>query len=165
MTADMCRLRSEKEARKHMQRRKKRKREKAAEGGEAPEQPAAQQEQAGADTLVAASDLLAPLQVLCTPPLQQQASLPCCLPFAESTCKAAPTPEALPAQVLRAKHKVKAFAFAPRPSKGSAATCTLALGNNSIEVQTCICSPCQRCGPLLHAHKPTFTLTSLVHEP
>jgi hypothetical protein len=39
--------------------------------------------------------------------------------------------------VLRAKHKVKAFAFAPRPSKGSVATCTLALGNNSIEVGLC----------------------------
>ena len=39
-------------------------------------------------------------------------------------------------QVLRAKQKIKAFAFAPRPAKGSVATLCLALANNAIEVST-----------------------------
>ena len=38
--------------------------------------------------------------------------------------------------MLRAKQKIKAFVFAPRPAKGSAATLCLALGNNAIEVRT-----------------------------
>lgn len=134
--ADMCRLRSEKEARKYMQRRKKRKREKAAEGAEAAaEQPAAEHDQDGADTSVAASDLLAPMQVLLAFLLSRRVAhvlFPLlCVPLRGCSTHLSK----LLAQVLRAKQKVKAFAFAPRPSKGSVATCTLALGNNSIEVR------------------------------
>ena len=37
-------------------------------------------------------------------------------------------------QVLRTKHKVKAFSFAAKAPKGCAASITLALGNNTLEV-------------------------------
>lgn len=57
------RLRSEKEARKHMQRRKKRKRDKAS-GGDAQQNGAAAPEADAAGYAVMASDLLAPLQVI-----------------------------------------------------------------------------------------------------
>ncbi len=50
-------------------------------------------------------------------------------------------------QIIRTKHKLKAFAFAAKAPKGCAASLTLALGNNTLEV----CShaflyerPCQR---------------------
>jgi hypothetical protein len=59
-----------------MQRRKKRKREKATtEKEEAAEQPAADQEQAGTEDTMVASDLLAPMQVRGLPPLQQHRML------------------------------------------------------------------------------------------
>ena len=37
-------------------------------------------------------------------------------------------------QVIRTKHKLKAFAFAAKAPKGCAASLTLALGNNTLEV-------------------------------
>ena len=37
-------------------------------------------------------------------------------------------------QVIRTKHKLKAFAFAAKATKGCAASLTLALGNNTLEV-------------------------------
>lgn len=58
-----CRKRTEKEARKHMQRRKKRKRDKAADGEAAANGViAVDAAENGGDGLLA-SDLLAPLQV------------------------------------------------------------------------------------------------------
>ena len=44
-------------------------------------------------------------------------------------------------QVIRTKHKLKAFAFAAKAPKGCAAGVTLALGNNTLEVRSCAC-PC-----------------------
>ena len=40
-------------------------------------------------------------------------------------------------QVLRTKHKVKAFSFAAKAPKGCAASITLALSNNTLEVCSC----------------------------
>ncbi|CAL8469217.1 g8758 [Coccomyxa elongata] len=60
---ELFRLRSEKEARKHVQRRKKRKQDKASEG-DAQQNGAAAKEADTAGDSVLASDLLAPLQVL-----------------------------------------------------------------------------------------------------
>ena len=40
-------------------------------------------------------------------------------------------------QVIRAKHKLKGFAFAAKAPKGCAASLTLALGNNTLEVCSC----------------------------
>ena len=49
-------------------------------------------------------------------------------------------------QVIRTKHKLKAFTFAARAPKGCAASLTLALGNNTLEVCSHVSlyeSPCQ----------------------
>ncbi|CAL5229844.1 g13253 [Coccomyxa viridis] len=94
---ELFRTRSEKEVKKHVQRRKKRKRDKAAELPEISQEPAPAQDAQDAQGDVTASDLLAPLQV------------------------------------IRTKHKLKAFTFAARAPKGCAASLTLALGNNTLE--------------------------------
>ena len=66
----LCRTRSEKEVKKHVQRRKKRKRDKAVElpeDGPEPAPAAAAHDAQEAQDEVTASDLLAPLQVTCNP--------------------------------------------------------------------------------------------------
>ncbi|EIE21123.1 transducin family protein [Coccomyxa subellipsoidea C-169] len=104
---ELFRLRSEKEARKHMQRRKKRKRDKAS-GGDAEQTGTAVQEADAAGDAIMASDLLAPLQV------------------------------------LRAKAKIKAFAYGKQNAKGVVATVTLALSNNLIESWSVTEEECKR---------------------